>query len=48
MTKGIWLLPLALLAGCAQDEFADLRGFLAETGKGAQQKLEPLPAVKAQ
>ncbi len=48
MTKLIWLLPLALLAGCAQDEFADLRGFLAESGKGAEQKLEPLPAVKAQ
>jgi type IV pilus assembly protein PilP len=41
-----WLLALALLAGCAQDEFTDLRAFLAQAGQGAQQKLEPLPAVK--
>jgi type IV pilus assembly protein PilP len=46
--KPVWLLPLFLLAGCAQDEFADLRAFLAETGAGAQQKLEALPPVKAQ
>ena len=47
MTR-IWLLVLVLLAGCGKDEFADLRTFLAQAGKGAQQKLEPLPPVKAQ
>ena len=46
--RRIWLLALALLAGCAQDEFVDLRTFLAQAGQGAQQKLEPLPAVKVQ
>ena len=46
--KRIWLLALALMAGCAQDEFADLRTFLAQAGQGVQQKLEPLPPVKAQ
>lgn len=46
--KRIWLLALVLLAGCGKDEFADLRTFLAQAGKGAQQKLEPLPPVKAQ
>jgi type IV pilus assembly protein PilP len=42
------LLLLALLAGCAQDEFADLRAFMAQAGQGAQQKMEPLPPVKVQ
>jgi type IV pilus assembly protein PilP len=46
--KLLWLFPLLLLAGCAQDEFADLRAFLAQAGQGAQQKLEPLPPVKIQ
>ncbi len=41
-----WLLPLFCLAGCAQDEFADLRAFMAQTGAGTQQALEPLPPVK--
>ncbi len=45
--KRICLLALFLLSGCAQDEFADLRAFLAQAGQGAQQKLEPLPPVKA-
>jgi type IV pilus assembly protein PilP len=44
----IWLLALVFLAGCAKDEFADLRAFMAQAGQGAQQKLEPLPPVKAQ
>lgn len=48
MMKHAWLLSLVLLGGCAQDEFADLKSFLAQTGQGAQQKLEPLPAVKPQ
>lgn len=42
------LLPLFLLAGCAQDEFADLRAFMAQAGTGSQQPLEPLPPVKPQ
>ena len=46
--RRIWLLSLALLAGCGQDEFADLRAFMAQAGQGAQQKLEPLPPVKPQ
>lgn len=41
-----WLIPLALLSGCAQDEFSDLRAFMAQAGKGGQQALEPLPPVK--
>ncbi|MDO9225552.1 MAG: pilus assembly protein PilP [Pseudomonadota bacterium] len=48
MMKFAWLLPFLLLAGCAQDEFADLRAFLAASGQGTQQKLEPLPPVKTQ
>lgn len=44
--KLAWLIPLALLGGCAQDEFADLRAFMAQAGKGGQQALEPLPPVK--
>jgi type IV pilus assembly protein PilP len=47
MTR-LWLIVLILLAGCAKDEFSDLRAFLATAGQGAQQKLEPLPAVKPQ
>ncbi len=42
-----WLLALVLLSGCAQDEFADLRDFLAQAGQGVQQKLDPLPPVMA-
>jgi type IV pilus assembly protein PilP len=45
--KRVWLLALVLLAGCAKDEFADLRAVLAQAGQGARQKLEPLPPVKA-
>lgn len=39
---------LIFLAGCAQDEFADLRTYMATAGQGMQEKLEPLPPVKAQ
>lgn len=48
MIKRIGLLALVLLAGCAKDEFADLRAFLAQAGQGVQQKLDPLPPVKIQ
>ena len=43
-----WLLPLILVAGCGQDEFSDLRAFMAQAGAGTQQPLEPLPPVKPQ
>jgi type IV pilus assembly protein PilP len=46
--KHAWLLTLPFLAGCAQDEFADLRAFMAQTGASGQQALEPLPPVKNQ
>jgi type IV pilus assembly protein PilP len=46
--KHAWLVTLVLLAGCAQDEFADLRTFMAQTGASGQQALEPLPPVKTQ
>lgn len=46
--KHAWLLILPVLAGCAQDEFADLRAFMVQTGASGQQALEPLPPVKTQ
>ncbi len=46
--KLIWLFPLLMLSGCAQDEFADLKAFMAQAGTGGQQALEPLPPVKPQ
>ena len=39
---------MLLLAGCAQDEFSDLREFMAQTGATAQPPLESLPTVKPQ
>lgn len=46
MSKFVWLIPVMFLAGCTQDEFSDLRAFMAQTGAGSQQALEPLPPVK--
>jgi type IV pilus assembly protein PilP len=46
--RHVWLISVVLLAGCAQDEFSDLRAFMAQTGASGQQALEPLPPVKAQ
>lgn len=46
--KHAWLFPLLLLTGCAEDEFADLRAFMAQAGAGGQQALEALPPVKPQ
>lgn len=47
--KPLWLLPLALLAACSNDEFGDLRAFMAQTPPASNQKgLEPLPPVMAQ
>jgi len=36
------------LAGCAQDQFADLREFMAQAGTTGQPPLESLPTVKPQ
>ena len=38
-------LPL-MLSGCGQDEFSDLRTWMAATGKDHISKIEPLPKVK--
>lgn len=43
------LLPIVLLtlvAGCAQDDMADLRQFMQEAGKDSTEKLDPLPTLK--
>lgn len=48
MIKRAALLTLVLLAGCGQDDHADLREFMAQAGTGAQQPLDPLPPVKPQ
>lgn len=42
------LIPLfaLLLAGCAQDEFADLKTFMAQAGQDGQQALDPLPQLQ--
>lgn len=42
------LVSLFLLAGCSQDQYSDLREFMANTGSTAQPALEPLPEVKPQ
>lgn len=46
--RPVWLIVCVLLAGCEQDEFADLRAFMAQAGTGNQQALEPLPPMKSQ
>lgn len=45
MRAWILLFPL-LLAGCEQDEFADLKAFMAQAGQSGQHALEPLPQIK--
>lgn len=40
------LLLTFLLTACVQDEFADLRTFMAQTGQDGQHALEPLPQLK--
>ena len=42
------LASLVLLTGCSQDQYSDLREFMANTGSSAQPALEPLPEVKPQ
>ena len=39
---------VVLLTGCSQDQYSDLREFMANTGSTAQPALEPLPEVKPQ
>lgn len=46
MKRYAWIAAAFLLAGCANDEFTDLKDFLASTGQGAKQNLEPLPPMK--
>jgi len=43
-----WLIPfLALfLSGCEQDEFSDLKLFMAQAGQDSHHSLEPLPQLK--
>jgi type IV pilus assembly protein PilP len=43
--RWIVLTMALLLAGCEQDEFADLRSFMAQAGQGGQQALDPLPQL---
>ena len=41
------LLSLGLgLAGCARDDTTDLRQFMEQAGRDAQERIEPLPQVK--
>jgi len=37
---------VALLAGCGADSHQDLRDWMAEQGKGAKGRLDPLPQIK--
>jgi type IV pilus assembly protein PilP len=46
--SSLLLASLVLLAGCSQDQYSDLREFMANTGSTAQPALEPLPEVKPQ
>lgn len=42
----LWIfLFVGLLAGCEQDEFADLKSFMAQAGQEGQHALEPLPQL---
>ncbi len=40
------LVVAALVAGCSGESHQDLRGWMAEQGKGVKGKLDPLPQVK--
>lgn len=40
------VLALLLLAGCAGDEFSDLRQFVKESGEGLRGRVDPIPDVK--
>lgn len=45
MKRLAWAMLPLFLSGCANEEFSDLKEFLASTGQGAKQNLEPLPPV---
>jgi len=45
--RPIAIICLLALSGCGKVGMADLRAFVAETGKDLQGKIEPLPQVKA-
>lgn len=40
------LVAVVMLAGCGGESHQDLRSWMAEQGKGARGKLEPLPQIK--
>ncbi len=42
----VLLAAVALLAGCGADSHQDLRDWMAEQGKGAKGRLDPLPQIK--
>src|SRR5499427_5342831 len=45
--RSLWCLGIALaLAGCSGESHQDLRAWMAEQGKNAKGKLDPLPQVK--
>lgn len=44
----IILTAILFLAGCEQDELADLKQFMAQAGQDGQHALEPLPQLKPQ
>ncbi len=48
LTMCLTVSGLLLLGGCSQDQFADLREFMAKTGTTGQPPLDSLPAVKPQ
>ncbi len=47
-STGLLFFGMLFLAGCGEDQFADLREFMAQTGAASQPPLESLPAVKPQ
>jgi len=47
-STGLALAGLLVLSGCGQEQFTDLREFMATTGSTGQAPLEALPAVKPQ
>lgn len=48
MKRALLLLFSLHLAGCAENDMADLRDFMAKAGQGSMQKIDPLPVVQAQ
>lgn len=46
--RPIWLLLPMLLSACGGNDFADLKTYMAEAGRGGQQPLDPLPVLRSQ